>query len=80
LTAAAHLAQRRHASANAFLRFRSKCALLYYHDVSQMVVGLLIGLSFVANVLEVQLDPAETDPHLTRVFSDVDIVFTVLFV
>jgi len=77
LTAAAHLAQRRHASANAFLRFRSKCALLYYHDVSQMVVGLLIGLSFVANV---QLDPAETDPHLTRVFSDVDIVFTVLFV
>lgn len=80
LTKASQVAKRQYDSTNAFLRIKSRCASIYHHDLSQMLVALLIGLSFVTNVLEVQLNPAETDLELTRLFSDVDIVFTVLFV
>jgi hypothetical protein len=80
LTHAAHVAKRRFDSTNSFLRFKSRCAMIYQHDLSQGLVALLIGASFITNVLEVQLNPAEKDPELTRIFTDIDIIFTILFV
>ena len=41
--------------------------------------ALLIFLSFVSNVLEAQLDPAEENADFTAAFYQTDLVFTILF-
>ena len=79
LSAAARQASLAARHAQGYRRARQVMRDTYEHDYAQMAVALLIFSSFLFNVLEVQLDPAQEDAELTQVFNDADLAFTILF-
>ena len=79
LSAAARQASLAARNAQGYRRARQVMRDAYEHDYAQMAVALLIFSSFLFNVLEVQLDPAQEDAELTQVFNDADVAFTILF-
>ena len=79
LTEAANGAFKAEQNADLYGRVRASLGRIYNHDLTQMLVALLIFLSFITNVLEVQLDPRQEDAELTEGFLRADTAFTILF-
>ena len=67
---------------NVYLRIKNAVSDVYNHELMQMVMAFVILLSFVNNVLEVQLDPGATKkqrPEQDLAFQHIDLAFTLVF-
>ena len=75
----AQVARERENSLNNFKSYQASVDKWYSSDICQGVVAVLIFSSFVANVIELEIDPGQSNPALRRTFLSVDLFFTVVF-
>lgn len=81
LQGAIRLAVKRERDINAYLKVKNAVRDVFNRDLTQACMAVVILLSFVNNVLEVQMDPgAELRQDGTLLFERVDLAFTIVFV
>jgi len=73
-------ARERENSPSTFERYQASVDKWYSCEICQGFVAVLIFASFVANVIELEMDPGDANPALKQSFFSADLFFTAMFV
>ena len=61
------------------VRAKNSIKFMYEHDISQVLIAILIFLSFLGNVVELEIDPAQQNVGSLQFFYSLDLFFTIVF-
>ena len=80
LRQAVKVAVKRDRDHNIYLRVKNRIGEAYNHDLFQIAMASVIALSFICNVVEVQVDQNPEDSDGLSLFDRIDLAFTIVFV
>lgn len=61
------------------VRAKTAVKFFYEHDITQVLIAMLIFLSFLGNVTELEIDPGFQNVQSVEFFYGLDLFFTVIF-